>query len=73
MVGLPYDCLANPLGAVRLTFDKAVGSGSDPAVIDGKDWGAIDLFRQFLFDDGGLCQVSPFSYISSDDCNCLSP
>ncbi|KAK6145683.1 hypothetical protein DH2020_022503 [Rehmannia glutinosa] len=57
MVGLPYDCLANPLGAVRLTFEKAVGPGSDPAALDGKDWGAADLFRQFLFDDGGLSQV----------------
>ncbi|KAK6121773.1 hypothetical protein DH2020_044488 [Rehmannia glutinosa] len=60
MVGLPYDCLANPLGAVRLTFEKAVGSGSDPAALDGKDWGAADLFRQFLFDDGGLSQVNDF-------------
>ncbi|KAG8390164.1 hypothetical protein BUALT_Bualt01G0055000 [Buddleja alternifolia] len=57
MVGLPYDCLANPLGAVRLTFEKAVASGSDPAALDGKDWGAAELFRQFLFDDGGLSQV----------------
>nr|GMC94318.1 mini-chromosome maintenance complex-binding protein [Ipomoea batatas]GMC96630.1 mini-chromosome maintenance complex-binding protein [Ipomoea batatas] len=57
MVGLPYDCLANPLGAVRLTFDKAVASGSDPSTFDGRDWGATELFRQFLFDDGGLSQV----------------
>ncbi|VFQ77499.1 unnamed protein product [Cuscuta campestris] len=57
MVGRPYDCLANPLGAVRLTFDKAVASGSDPATFDGRDWGATELFRQFLFDDGGLSQV----------------
>ncbi|XP_060181731.1 mini-chromosome maintenance complex-binding protein [Lycium barbarum] len=57
MVGLPYDCLANPLGAVRLTFEKAVSSGSDPATFDGKDWGATDLFNHFLFDDGGLSQV----------------
>ncbi|KAL8462886.1 hypothetical protein ACS0TY_033768 [Phlomoides rotata] len=57
MVGLPYDCLANPLGAVRLTFEKAVASGSDPAALDGKDWGVGDLFRQFLFDNGGLSQV----------------
>ncbi|XP_009799229.1 mini-chromosome maintenance complex-binding protein [Nicotiana sylvestris] len=59
MVGLPYDCLTNPLGAVRLTFEKAVASGSDPATFDGKDWGATDLFSQFLFDDGGLSKV-PF-------------
>lgn len=59
MVGLPYDCLANPLGAVRLTFEKAVASGSDPATLRGKDWGAVELFREFLFDNGGLSQV-PF-------------
>lgn len=61
MVGLLYDFLANPLGAVRLTFEKAVATGSDPAVFDGKDWGATDLFRQFLFDDGGLSQVSSWN------------
>ncbi|KAI8029029.1 Mini-chromosome maintenance complex-binding protein [Camellia lanceoleosa] len=58
MVGLPYDCLANPLGAVRLTFDKAVASsGSDPTTFNGRDWGATDIFRDFLFDNGGLSQV----------------
>ncbi|OWM69883.1 mini-chromosome maintenance complex-binding protein [Punica granatum] len=57
MVGPPYDCLANPLGAVRLTFEKAVASGSDPTSFDGKDWGAVDLFREFLFDQGALSQV----------------
>ncbi|KAL3521301.1 hypothetical protein ACH5RR_019450 [Cinchona calisaya] len=57
MVGLPYDCLANPLGAVRLTFEKAVASGSDPSTFDGKDWGAADLFRNFLYDNDGLSQV----------------
>ncbi|XP_027110645.2 mini-chromosome maintenance complex-binding protein [Coffea eugenioides] len=57
MVGLPYDCLANPLGAVRLTFEKAVASGIDPATFDGKDWGATDLFRDFLYENDGLSQV----------------
>ncbi|KAI7991290.1 Mini-chromosome maintenance complex-binding protein [Camellia lanceoleosa] len=58
MVGLPYDCLANPVGAVRLTFDKAVASsGSDPTNFNGRDWGATDIFRDFLFDNGGLSQV----------------
>ncbi|XP_031282616.1 mini-chromosome maintenance complex-binding protein-like [Pistacia vera] len=57
MVGPLYDCLANPLGAVRLTFEKAIASGSDPASLDGKDWGALELFRQFLFDKGGLSHV----------------
>ncbi|KAK4799680.1 hypothetical protein SAY86_025045 [Trapa natans] len=57
MGGPPYDCLANPLGAIRLTFDKAVAAGSDPTSFGGKDWGAVDLFRGFLFDQGGLSQV----------------
>ncbi|KZV51929.1 hypothetical protein F511_09193 [Dorcoceras hygrometricum] len=61
MVGLPYDCLANPLGAVRLTFEKAVASGYDPAVLQGKDWGAAELFRQFLSDDDYLSQVPMLS------------
>ncbi|KAL3717919.1 hypothetical protein ACJRO7_003105 [Eucalyptus globulus] len=57
MVGLPYDCLANPLGAVRFTFEKAVAAGADPAALNGKDWGAGDLFRDVLFDQGALSQV----------------
>ncbi|KAL2896093.1 Mini-chromosome maintenance complex-binding protein [Bienertia sinuspersici] len=57
MVGLPYDCLANPLGAVRLTFEKAVSSGLNPSSSDGSDWGALDLFNQFLFGDDGLLSV----------------
>ena len=61
MVGLPYDCLANPLGAVRLTFEKAVASRADPATFDGSDWGAADLFREFLFDNDGLSQVPNLS------------
>lgn len=57
MVGLPYDCLANPLGAVRSTFEKAVASASAPAALDGKDWGTDKLFRQFLLDEDTLSQV----------------
>ncbi|KAF3433282.1 hypothetical protein FNV43_RR24384 [Rhamnella rubrinervis] len=57
MVGVAYDCLANPLGAVRSSFEKVMASDSDLASFDGKDWGAIDLFRNFLFDQSGLSQV----------------
>lgn len=60
MVGLAYDLLANPQGAVRSTFEKVVASSGldfDPASLDGKDWGALDLFRQFLFDQTHLSQV----------------
>lgn len=62
MVGLAYDFLANPLGAVRLAFEKAVASSPPDAdlaaAFRGKDWGAVDLFRDFLFEQGGLSQVS---------------
>ncbi|XP_028778888.1 mini-chromosome maintenance complex-binding protein isoform X2 [Neltuma alba] len=57
MVGPPYDFLVNPLGVVRSTFEKAIASGSDPASFDAKDWGAIDLFSGFLFDQPGLSRV----------------
>ncbi|MFS7934272.1 putative NT-type C2 domain-containing protein [Helianthus anomalus] len=49
MVGRQYDCLINPLGAVRSTFEKAVPTGADPTSFDGKDWGVSDLFREYLF------------------------
>ncbi|KAL3334425.1 hypothetical protein AABB24_030924 [Solanum stoloniferum] len=57
MVGVAYDCLQNPQGAVRSTFQNAICKASDPAAFDGKDWGVIDLFKQFLYDDVGLSQV----------------
>ncbi|KAE9604108.1 hypothetical protein Lal_00001869 [Lupinus albus] len=50
MVGPQYDFLLNPLGAVRSTFDQAISSGSDPSSFNGRDWGAIDLFHNFLSD-----------------------
>ncbi|GAA0141636.1 hypothetical protein LIER_02739 [Lithospermum erythrorhizon] len=56
MVGLPYDCLSNPLGAVRFAFDKALSSSDSAAALDGKDFGAADLFLRFL-DNGGLLKV----------------
>ncbi|XP_010537842.1 PREDICTED: mini-chromosome maintenance complex-binding protein-like [Tarenaya hassleriana] len=57
MGGPPYDCLANPLGAVRFTFEKAISSGSDPASFDGGDWGAVDLFRHLFSDEAAFSQV----------------
>lgn len=70
MVGLQYDCLQNPLGAVRLTFEKAVASGSDPATFNGKDWGATTIFRDFLIDKGCLSQVP---ILSSESISWLKP
>ncbi|KAL5075334.1 hypothetical protein RYX36_014318 [Vicia faba] len=57
MVGPQYDLLANPLGVIRSTFDTAISSGSDPTSLNGRDWGAIDLFRHFLSDQSQLSQV----------------
>ena len=67
MVGRQYDCLVNPLGAVRFTFEKTVNSGTDPTSLGGKDWGVADLFREFLFDNDGISQVF-YMYI---DFECL--
>ncbi|GKU98242.1 hypothetical protein SLEP1_g11271 [Rubroshorea leprosula] len=57
MGGPPYDCLSNPLGAVRFAFEKAMASGSHPSAFGGKDWGALDLFRHFLSEQSALSQV----------------
>ncbi|GAV62484.1 LOW QUALITY PROTEIN: MCM_bind domain-containing protein/Racemase_4 domain-containing protein, partial [Cephalotus follicularis] len=57
MVGPAYDFLGNPVGAVRSTFEMAIASGSDPTAFDGKDWGALDLFTHFLFDQAAVSQV----------------
>ncbi|KAJ0985448.1 hypothetical protein J5N97_003804 [Dioscorea zingiberensis] len=60
MVGPLYDFVANPLGVVRLSFEQAVATSraDDPtAAFNGKDWGTLDLFRDFLFEKGGLSQV----------------
>ncbi|KAL6627366.1 hypothetical protein ACP70R_031092 [Stipagrostis hirtigluma subsp. patula] len=60
MVGPQYDLVGNPLGAVRATFERAAaeaGGGDPVAAFRGKDWGAGDLFRSFLFDQGGLDKV----------------
>ncbi|KAI3993641.1 hypothetical protein MKX01_002654 [Papaver californicum] len=57
MGGIPFDCLANPLGAVRITFERAISSGSDPTTFNGKDWGAIEVFKECLFDQNGISQV----------------
>ncbi|KAK8955939.1 Mini-chromosome maintenance complex-binding protein [Platanthera guangdongensis] len=60
MVGPPYDCVANPHGAVRLTFEKTVAGlpEADPvAKLCGKDWGVVHLFHKFLFEEDGLSRV----------------
>jgi hypothetical protein len=60
MVGPQYDLVGNPLGA---TFERAASAtaeagGSEPvAAFRGKDWGASDLLRSFLFEEGGLDKV----------------
>ncbi|KAI5074125.1 hypothetical protein GOP47_0010086 [Adiantum capillus-veneris] len=55
MVGKAYDCVANPLGAVRFLFDKVTGQGP----IDGhsSDWGVHPLFSKTVLEDGALSQV----------------
>lgn len=55
MVGRAYDCLTNPLGAVRFMFEKTIAS--DEPSFDCNDWGVADIFHEFLFDNDGLHQV----------------
>ncbi|KAI3994201.1 hypothetical protein MKX01_012458 [Papaver californicum] len=57
MGGIPFDCLANPLGAVRITFERAISSGSDPTTFNGKDWGAVEVLKECLFDQNCISQV----------------
>ncbi|KAG8053372.1 hypothetical protein GUJ93_ZPchr0001g32208 [Zizania palustris] len=64
MVGPQYDLVGNPLGAVRATFERAAeaaaaeSGGREPvAAFRGKDWGANEVFRSFLFEQGGLDKV----------------
>jgi hypothetical protein len=70
MVGPQYDLVGNPLGAVRATFEKAAAAaaadsgGRDPvAAFRSKDWGAGEVFRSFLFDQGGLDRVKTLSFL----------
>ncbi|KAL5228435.1 hypothetical protein ABZP36_016700 [Zizania latifolia] len=64
MVGPQYDLVGNPLGAVHATFERAAeataaeSGGREPvAAFRGKDWGASEVFRSFLFEQGGLDKV----------------
>ncbi|KAJ1282456.1 hypothetical protein BS78_03G053300 [Paspalum vaginatum] len=64
MVGPQYDLVGNPLGAVRATFERtaaaaaAESGGGDPvAAFRGKDWGVCELFRSFIFEEGGIDKV----------------
>uniref|UniRef100_A0ACD5TRH0 Uncharacterized protein n=1 Tax=Avena sativa TaxID=4498 RepID=A0ACD5TRH0_AVESA len=67
MVGPQYDLVGNPLGAVRATFERAAAAaeaesgGRDPvAAFRAKDWGASEVFRSFLFDQGSIDRVPVF-------------
>ncbi|KAL0004028.1 hypothetical protein SO802_011589 [Lithocarpus litseifolius] len=69
MAGRPFKLLFDqppPLhggSSLKYQFEKAVASSGldfDPASLDGKDWGALDLFRQFLFYQTHLSQAEGF-------------
>jgi len=62
MGGPAYDCLTNPLGAVRFSFVNALSSGYDPASSVGKDWGVVDLFRHYFSDESAISQVCPKTF-----------
>lgn len=66
MGGPAFDCLRNPLGAVRFMFDKAVSAGADPSKLGRGDWGATELFHKFIFQDGGLLRVPEINSVQLD-------
>lgn len=66
MGGPAFDCLRNPLGAVRFMFDKAVSAGADPSKLGRGDWGAAELFHKFIFQDGGLLRIPELNSVKLD-------
>jgi hypothetical protein len=60
MVGPATDCLSNPLGCIRMLFDKAVANGSPQQQLASSDWGAKDFFASELTKIGGIEKVGLF-------------
>jgi hypothetical protein len=64
MGGPPVDCFRNPVGAVRVLFDKACRAATSPADFTRSDWGVKELFESYLFGRNVHCkvatQLSPF-------------
>ncbi len=58
------DCFRNPVGAVRVLFDKACRAATSPADFTRSDWGVKELFESYLFGRNAHCkvptQLSPF-------------
>jgi hypothetical protein len=51
------DLYGNPLGAVRLLFDKSCKHAASAKELTRSDWGVQQLFHQSLFADNGHLQV----------------
>ncbi|GBG62228.1 hypothetical protein CBR_g29836 [Chara braunii] len=58
MGGPAMDCLANPVGAVRLLFEKAASQISDARQLSSYDWGVRELFENFV-DRPGMMEKIP--------------
>ncbi|GLJ14702.1 hypothetical protein SUGI_0238350 [Cryptomeria japonica] len=66
MGGPAFDCLSNPLGTVRFMFEKAISAGADPSKLNKSDWGTIELFQKFVYQDGGLQKVPEINQVKLD-------
>ncbi|KAG0600553.1 hypothetical protein M758_11G042700 [Ceratodon purpureus] len=57
MGGPLMDLYGNPLGAVRVLFDKSCRNAASPRDLTRSDWGVQELFQTCLFRENGHLQV----------------
>ena len=59
MGGPIYDCLNNPLAAVRTLFENATRQAASPKDLGRGDWGVKELFDNWIAREGNLERVRP--------------
>ena len=59
MGGPIYDCLNNPLAAVRTLFENAAKQADSPKDLGCGDWGVKELFDNWIAREGNLERVRP--------------
>lgn len=57
MGGPAMDLYGNPLGAVRVLFEKSCGNAVSAVELTQSDWGIQDVFQSHLFGQNGHTQV----------------
>lgn len=57
MGGPSMDLYGNPLGAVRVLFERSCRNAASAAELTRSDWGVQELFQNSLFAESGHLQV----------------